>query len=120
MTVDPSAPLDRGLYGAISARVVATGNDGRTVVTPLGFYLEPQYVDVTFKLIDRNGQPASSITALDVFDTDSIAAQRIGFEGTDRTLHLRSGTYSLAANIATRARTGWSSRTPSSATPRSG
>ncbi|TCO32788.1 subtilase family protein [Kribbella steppae] len=101
VTVDPSASLDRGLYGAISARVVATGNDGRTVVTPLGFYLEPQFVDVTFKLIDRNGQPASSITALDVFDTDSIAAQRIGFDGADRTLHLRAGTYSLAAIIAT-------------------
>jgi hypothetical protein len=101
VTVDPSASLDYGLYGAISARVVATGNDGRTVVTPVGFYLEPQYVDVTFKLVDRNGQPASSITALDVFDTDSIAAQRIGFEGADRTLHLRAGTYSLAAMIAT-------------------
>jgi subtilisin family serine protease len=101
VTIDPSASLDYGLYGAISARVVATGNDGRTVVTPVGFYLEPQYVDVTFRLIDRNGQPASSITALDVFDTDSIAAQRIGFEGADRTLHLRAGTYSLAAIIAT-------------------
>ncbi|WP_433159530.1 S8 family serine peptidase [Kribbella sp. CA-247076] len=101
VTVDPSGSLDRGLYGAISARVVATGNDGRTVVTPLGFYLEPQYVDVTFKLTDRTGQPAASITALDVFDTDSIAAQRIGFEGADRTLHLRAGTYSLAAMIAT-------------------
>ncbi|MGW1345170.1 S8 family peptidase [Kribbella sp. NPDC002412] len=101
VTIDPSASLDYGLYGAVSARVVATGNDGRTVVTPLGFYLEPQFVDVTFKLIDRNGQPASSITALDVFDLDSIAAQRIGFEGADRTLHLRAGTYSLAAIIAT-------------------
>lgn len=104
--IDPSASLDYGLYGAISARVVATGNDGRTVVTPVGFYLEPQFVDVTFKLIDRNGQPASSITALDVFDTDSIAAQRIGFEGADRTLHLRAGTYSLAAIIATEAAEG--------------
>ncbi|MEV5967899.1 S8 family serine peptidase [Kribbella sp. NPDC051952] len=100
MTVDPSVALDYGLYGAISARVVATGKDGRTVVTPLGFYLEPQYVDVTFKLIDRDGQPASSISSLDVFDLDSIAAQRVGFDGTDRTLHLRAGTYSLAASIA--------------------
>lgn len=100
VTVDPAASLDYGLYGAISARVVATGNDGRTVVTPLGFYLEPQYVDVTFKLSDRDGRPASSISSLDVFDLDSIAAQRVGFEGTDRTLHLRAGTYSLAASIA--------------------
>ena len=99
ITVDPAASLDYGLYGAISARVVATGNDGRTVVTPFGFYLEPQYVDVTFKLIDRNGQPASSLTTLDVFDLDSIAAQRVGFHGEDRTMHLRAGTYSLAAII---------------------
>jgi hypothetical protein len=35
--------------------VVAKSNSGQTVVTPLGFYLEPQYVDVTFKLIDRDG-----------------------------------------------------------------
>ncbi|TCO40985.1 subtilase family protein [Kribbella antiqua] len=101
LVVDPTVSVDYGLYGAISARVVATSNDGRTVVTPVGLYLEPQYVDVTFKLIDRNGKPASSITALDVFDTDSIAAQRIGFEGADQTLHLRAGTYSLAAIIAT-------------------
>jgi hypothetical protein len=100
VTIDPSAPLDPGAYGAVSARVVATGNDGRTVVTPLGFYLEPQYVDVTFKLIDRDGKPAASITSLDVFDLDSIAAQRVGFDGADQTLHLRAGTYSLAATIA--------------------
>ncbi|MGY4770716.1 S8 family serine peptidase [Kribbella sp. CWNU-51] len=100
VTIDPSAALDPGAYGAVSARVVATGNDGRTVVTPLGFYLEPQYVDVTFKLIDRDGKPAASITSLDVFDLDSIAAQRVGFEGADQTLHLRAGTYSLAATIA--------------------
>ena len=100
VTIDPSAALDPGAYGAVSARVVATGNDGRTVVTPLGFYLEPQYVDVTFKLIDRDGKPAASITSLDVFDLDSIAAQRVGFDGADQTLHLRAGTYSLAATIA--------------------
>ncbi|WP_206751659.1 hypothetical protein [Kribbella sp. VKM Ac-2500] len=28
-------------------------------------------------MIDRNGKPASSITTLDVFDLDSIAAQRV-------------------------------------------
>jgi hypothetical protein len=100
VTIDPSAALDPRAYGAVSARVVATGNDGRTVVTPLGFYLEPQYVDVTFKLIDRDGKPAASITSLDVFDLDSIAAQRVGFDGADQTLHLRAGTYSLAATIA--------------------
>jgi hypothetical protein len=101
LIVDPSAKLDHGLYGAISARVVASGNDGRTIVTAVGFYLEPKHVDVTFRLIDRNGKPASSVTALDVFDLDSIAAQRIGFDGADQTLHLRAGTYSLAANVAT-------------------
>lgn len=101
LTVDPAVKLDYGLYGAVSARVVATGNDGRTVVTAIGFYLEPQHVDVTFKVIDRNGKPASSITALDVFDLDSIAAQRVGFDGADQTLHLRAGTYSLAAMVAT-------------------
>ncbi|WP_344215941.1 S8 family serine peptidase [Kribbella sancticallisti] len=101
LIVNPAAKLDYGLYGAVSARVVATGNDGRTIVTPVGFYLEPQHVDVTFKVIDRNGKPASSITALDVFDLDSIAAQRIGFDGADQTLHLRAGTYSLAAVVAT-------------------
>ena len=119
VTIDPSAPLDPGAYGAVSARVVATGNDGRTVVTPLGFYLEPQYVDVTFKLIDRDGKPAASITSLDVFDLDSIAAQRVGFDGADQTLHLRAGTYSLAATIAHDDATDSSIRTRSSATRRS-
>jgi hypothetical protein len=37
--------------------VVATSNDGRMVVTPLGFYLEPQRMAVTVKMIDRNGAP---------------------------------------------------------------
>ncbi|GAB2609216.1 S8 family peptidase [Kribbella endophytica] len=101
LKIDPSVKLDHGLYGAVSARIVATSNDGRTTVTPVGFYLEPQHVDVTVKLIDRNGKPASSITSLDVFDLDSIAAQRIGFEGADQTLHLRAGSYSLAAIVAT-------------------
>lgn len=100
VTVDPSAAIDPGLYGAISTRVVAKSNSGQTVVTPLGFYLEPQYVDVTFKLIDRDGKPAASISSLDVFDLDSIAAQRVGFDGADQTLHLRAGTYSLASTIA--------------------
>jgi hypothetical protein len=35
-----------------------------------------------------------------VFDLDSIAAQRIGFDGGDQTLRLRAGTYSLAAAAA--------------------
>jgi hypothetical protein len=35
-----------------------------------------------------------------VFDLDSIAAQRIGFDGGDQTLRLRAGTYSLAAVVA--------------------
>jgi subtilisin family serine protease len=101
LIVDPAAKLDAGLYGAVSARVVATSNDGRTVVTPVGFYLEPQYVDVTFKVLDRNGDLASSISTLDVFDLDSIANTGTGLDGTSPTLHLRAGTYSLSALIAT-------------------
>ncbi|WP_020391312.1 S8 family serine peptidase [Kribbella catacumbae] len=101
LIVDPAAKLDYGLYGAVSARVVATSNDGRTVVTPVGFYLEPQHVDVTFKVLDRNGKPASSISTLDVFDLDSIANHGTGLDGISPTLHLRAGTYSLSALVAT-------------------
>ena len=102
VTVTPSASLGYGSYGAISIRIVATGNDDRTVVTPVGFYLEPKHVDVTFRVLDRNGKPATGFyTSLDVFDLDSIAAQRLTFEGGDRTLHLRAGAYSLAATVGT-------------------
>lgn len=102
VTVVPSAALDYGLYGSVSIRIVATGNDGTTVVTPVGFYLEPKHVDVTFRLLDRDGAPVDNFYSnLDVFDIDSIAAQRLYFEGGDRTLHLRAGTYSLAATVGT-------------------
>ncbi len=102
VTVVPSAKIDLGLYGAVSIRIVATSNDGSTVVTPVGFYLEPKHVDLTLRVLDRNGAPATGFyTSLDVFDMDSIAAQRVTFAGGDRTLRLRAGTYSLAATIGT-------------------
>jgi hypothetical protein len=106
VTIDPSKAIDSGLYGAISTRVVAKSNSGQTVVTPLGFYLEPQYVDVTFKLIDRDGKPATSISSLDVFDLDSIAAQRVGFAGADQTLHYGTTVKSIYLGTTSKARRG--------------
>ncbi|RIQ20721.1 S8 family serine peptidase [Jiangella rhizosphaerae] len=99
VTFDPSV-LDYGHYGAVSLRLVARAGDA-TVVTPIGAYAEPQHVDVTFRVLGRDGAPAGDISTLDVFDLDSIAAQRIGLDGADVTLRLRAGTYSIAATVAT-------------------
>ncbi|MBB5787136.1 S8 family serine peptidase [Jiangella mangrovi] len=97
VTFDPSV-LDYGHYGAVSLRLVArAGAD--TVVTPIGAYAEPQQVDVTFRVIGRDGEPADGFSSLDVLDLDSIAAQRVDLEGQDPTLRLRTGTYSIAATV---------------------
>ena len=98
VTLDPSA-LDHGHYGAVSLRLVARSGD-TTVVTPIGAYAEPQHVDVTFRVLGRDGRPATDTSSLDVLDLDGIAAQRIGLEGEDVTLRLRAGTYSIAATVA--------------------
>jgi subtilisin family serine protease len=95
VTFDPSV-LDYGHYGAVSLRLVArAGADA--VVTPIGAYAQPQHVDVTFRVIGRDGAPADGFSTLDVFDLDSIAAQRHPLEGGDLTLRLRAGTYSITA-----------------------
>ncbi|SDT68329.1 S8 family serine peptidase [Jiangella sp. DSM 45060] len=98
VTFDPSV-LDYGHYGAVSLRLVARDGDA-TVVTPIGAYAEPQQVDVTFRVIGRDGEPAGDGSTLDVFDLDSIAAQRISLDGADVTLRLRAGTYSIASTVA--------------------
>ncbi len=98
VTFDPSV-LDYGHYGAVSLRLVARAGD-QTVVTPIGAYAEPQHVDVTFRVLGRDGRPAGGSSTLDVFDLDSIAAQRIGLEGDDVTLRLRAGTYSIASTVS--------------------
>ncbi|MGH3386305.1 MAG: S8 family serine peptidase [Nocardioidaceae bacterium] len=100
VTFDPSARLTHAQYGAIGVRLVASGA-GQTVVTPLGAYVEPQHVDVTFRVIAHDGSPATGSSSLDVFDLDAITAQRIQLRGDEVTLHLRAGTYSLASTVIT-------------------
>ncbi|MEV0645650.1 S8 family serine peptidase [Phytomonospora sp. NPDC050363] len=92
--------LDASSYGEIGARIVATGENGVRVTTAVGFWLEPETVDVTVKAVDRTGAPATS-GYLDITDTHQPARSLIYFTGEDITLRLRADSHVLSGFIRT-------------------
>ncbi|HEY1176955.1 MAG TPA: S8 family serine peptidase, partial [Phytomonospora sp.] len=92
--------LDASSYGEIGGRSLATGKNGVRVTTAVGFWLEPESVDVTVKAIDRNGAPATS-GYLDLTDTHQPARSLIYFTGEDITLRLRADSHVLSGFIRT-------------------
>ena len=92
--------LDASSYGEIGGRIVATGKNGVRATTAVGFWLEPESVDVTVKAIDRTGAPATS-GYLDLTDTHQPARSLIYFTGEDITLRLRADSHVLSGFIRT-------------------
>ncbi|WP_157237367.1 S8 family peptidase [Promicromonospora sukumoe] len=60
--VDATVTDGPGELGAIGGNVVATGPDGTEVRTPVGWAKEREYVDLTVRAVDRDGEPVSADT----------------------------------------------------------
>ena len=94
--------LRKDAYGEIGARIIASqvGNNQVHAVTSVGFWLEPESVDVTIKAIDRNGNPATN-GFLDLTELHQPARAINYFDGQDLKLRLRVGEYALSSFINT-------------------
>ncbi len=85
--------LDPGTY---EAAVVATDPETRrSVRVPAGWYLEPAMYDVTVRLVDRAGAPASG--EVEVVDVDEGTSTVEPVQDGTATLRLLPGTYSFGS-----------------------
>ncbi|BCJ75187.1 peptidase [Catellatospora sp. IY07-71] len=100
--LDPAVKQSPAAYGTIGGRLVARADDGTTVTTAVGAWLEPHTVTVTLHLLDRRGRAPATPSFVDVIDIDRLTAQRFTTFTTDPVLRLREGHYSIAAVIASR------------------
>lgn len=90
-------------YGEISARVVARGvaEDRHVrVTTAVGMWLEPETVDVTVRVLDRDGAPAT-VGTLDLTDLHQPSRTLYQLTGEDVELRLRVGSYHLTTFVQT-------------------
>ncbi|MBO0609688.1 S8 family serine peptidase [Myceligenerans salitolerans] len=103
-TTEITVTVDRvpGAIGRYSGAVTATGPDGATVRTPVGWEKEPELFDLEVEFVGRDGQPFSDgITDLAVMNVDD-AEQFLSFdlaEGATHTLRVPAGHYSVAASM---------------------
>lgn len=91
--------------GEYSGRVSATGDAGLEIDTAIGFYKQDDTVDVTFRALDRNGQPATARLRIAPYkqadgryypDNIYLDAQQ-----TEWTLRLPEGDYNVFGLIGT-------------------
>jgi subtilisin family serine protease len=61
-SVDVTVADGPGVIGAIGGTLVATGTDGTTVRTPVGWAKEREYVNLTVRAVDRAGEPVTADT----------------------------------------------------------
>ncbi|MFF0479559.1 PA domain-containing protein, partial [Streptomyces sp. NPDC004284] len=86
----------------VTGRVLATGPGGIHVSTPFSLYVEPETVTLRVKLIDRQGNPASGASSLDVIGTDTASGERRFNDGAaDQVYRLRPGSYFLSSFVTT-------------------
>ncbi|MEV6104297.1 S8 family serine peptidase [Streptomyces sp. NPDC051940] len=103
LTIEPTVGIQPAQYGDFGGRIQARVSDGTTVTVPFGFYLEPETVDVTVKLIGLDGRPQTSPAAvLDVIGMDDITGGRYYPATGEQKLRLRAGTYYVNAVVPTR------------------
>ncbi|RPF23220.1 S8 family peptidase [Myceligenerans xiligouense] len=106
-TAEVSVTVDRvpGVIGRYSGAVTATGPDGVTVRTPVGWEKEPELFDLTLEFIGRDGKPfadgMADLAAMNVDDAEQfLAFDLIDFvEDTTHTLRVPEGRYSVAASM---------------------
>lgn len=104
-TVDVTAADGPGAIGAIGGTLVATGTDGTTVRTPVGWAKEREYVNLTVRAVDRAGEPVSADTwgaaiKLDV-ENGGLFGTNLFFEDGVATARVIPGVYSPVAFIET-------------------
>ncbi|MEQ7004663.1 S8 family serine peptidase [Actinopolymorpha sp. B17G11] len=102
VTLDPRTRVDDAAYGEFGGRLVGRASDGTVVTTPVGFWVEPETVDLTVRTLDRQGNRATGTGFLDVLNVDAPGGWRVYPDGKDDTFRVRAGTYSIAALITTR------------------
>lgn len=92
--------VDDSSFGEISGRIVATGG-GHRVVSAIGYWLEPETVDLSLQVIDRTGQAATS-GYVDVFHMDVDRLERYYFDGSSSVdIRARVGTVSVSGFVNT-------------------
>ncbi|MET7620796.1 S8 family serine peptidase [Streptomyces sp. NPDC005408] len=99
MTLDPSVRIERGQYGDITGRVIATAS-GVSVSTPFSLYVQPETVTLRVKMVDRTGKAADGASSLDVIGTDTASGERRFNNGAaDQVYRLRPGSYFLSSFV---------------------
>lgn len=104
-SVDVTAADGPGAIGAVGGTLVATGTDGTTVRTPVGWAKEREYVNLTVRAVDRAGEPVSADTwgaaiKLDV-ENGGLFGTNLFFEDGVATARVIPGVYSPVAFIET-------------------
>jgi subtilisin family serine protease len=104
-TVDVTAADGPGAIGAIGGTLVATGTDGTTVRTPVGWAKEREYVNLTVRAVDRAGEPVTADTwgAAIKLDPENggLFGTNLFFEDGVATARVIPGVYSPMAFIET-------------------
>ncbi|MFJ3404113.1 S8 family serine peptidase [Promicromonospora sp. NPDC090134] len=103
--VDVTVTDGPGAIGAIGGTVVATAADGTAVRTPVGWAKEREYVDLTVRAVDREGEPVSADTWGAAIRLDADAgepyATNLFFRDGVATARVIPGIYSPVAFIET-------------------
>ncbi|MFF2273649.1 S8 family serine peptidase [Agromyces sp. NPDC058136] len=100
LRVNPAAKLAAEQYGDVTGRIVATGD--ADVSTPFSLYVQPETVRVTVKVIDRNGNPASGASSLDIVNIDTSSGSRRANGGAgEHVVEVRPGRYFVSSFVAT-------------------
>ncbi|MFB7596755.1 S8 family serine peptidase [Streptomyces sp. NPDC056160] len=101
LRIDPTARLRPAQYGAITGRILATGGDVHVSV-PVTLYVQPQTLTLHVKVVDRNGEPATGSSSLDVASLDTDEGERRTNAGApDQTYRVRPGDYALSSFVTT-------------------
>ncbi|MFF3492619.1 S8 family serine peptidase [Streptomyces sp. NPDC002795] len=102
LAVDPTAHLKKAQYGDVTGRVLATGPGGVHLSTPFSLYVQAETVTLRVKVVDRQGNPATAGSSLDLVGTDDASGERRVNDGAaDQTYQVRPGAYALSAFVAT-------------------
>ncbi|HEY9329050.1 MAG TPA: S8 family serine peptidase [Streptomyces sp.] len=102
LTIEPTVGIQDAQYGDFGGRIEAAASDGTTVTVPFGFYLEPKTVDVTVKLIGRDGAPQTTSAILDVVGLDDATGASYYPSTGEQKMRLRAGTYYVNGVLPTR------------------
>ncbi|PUB25505.1 subtilisin family serine protease [Promicromonospora sp. AC04] len=104
-SVDVTVDDGPGAIGAIGGNVVATAADGDTVRTPVGWAKEREYVNLTVRAVDRDGEPVTADTwgAAIKLDTENggVFGTNLFFNDGVATARVIPGMYSPVAFIET-------------------